>query len=245
MTNTAVQTSSFVRNSWANVPDCMVQGLNTYRIISDHLGSQRMVIDTVTGAIIQQMDYDAFGQVTQDTNPGFTPFGFAGGIYDADTALVRFGARDYDPQIGRWTTKDPIKFEGGDTNLYGYVLADPVNLVDSDGREIINDGFVISNPDIIQALEAIDSALPGTDIIITGGDRYLDSDGNIRSSSNNEIIPNSAQYSTHNMGLGVDFAASDASVPLDLVNEFFDWSKAYKDGHIHGDLRGQGRFCPQ
>ena len=70
-------------------------------------------------------------------DPGHQPcplFGFAGGIYDPDTALVRFGARDYDPQIGRWTTKDPIKFDGGDTNLYRYVLSDPVNLVDLNGE---------------------------------------------------------------------------------------------------------------
>ncbi len=47
-----------------------------------------------------------------DTNPGFVPFGFAGGLYEADTKLVRFGARDYDPQFGRWTSKDPILFGG-------------------------------------------------------------------------------------------------------------------------------------
>jgi RHS repeat-associated protein len=76
------------------------------------------------------MDYDEFGNVTLDTNPGFQPFGFAGGLYDHDTGLVRFGARDYDPETGRWTTKDPMRFEGGDTNLYGYVLGDPVNFVD-------------------------------------------------------------------------------------------------------------------
>ena len=65
-----------------------------------------------------------------DTNPGFQPFGYAGGLYDVDTGLVRFGARDYDGGIGRWTAKDPIGFSGGDANLYGYVLADPVNGVD-------------------------------------------------------------------------------------------------------------------
>jgi uncharacterized protein RhaS with RHS repeats len=43
---------------------------------------------------------------------------------------VRFGARDYDPQTGRWTSKDPIRFAGGDANLYGYVLGDPMNYVD-------------------------------------------------------------------------------------------------------------------
>lgn len=43
--------------------------------------------------------------------------------------------RDYDPRAGgRWTTKDPIQFNGGDANLYGYVLNDPVNLIDPKGE---------------------------------------------------------------------------------------------------------------
>ena len=58
------------------------------------------------------------------------PFGFAGGLYDSDTKLVHFGYREYDPQTGRWLSKDPLLFGGGDSNLYGYVLQDPVNLVD-------------------------------------------------------------------------------------------------------------------
>lgn len=44
-----------------------------------------------------------------------------------------FGTRDYDPSIGRWLQKDPIKFEGGTTNLYEYVANDPVNHVDPSG----------------------------------------------------------------------------------------------------------------
>ena len=47
---------------------------------------------------------------------------------------MRFGARDYDPETGRFTTKDPLGFSGGDTNLYGYGLADPVNLTDPSGQ---------------------------------------------------------------------------------------------------------------
>ncbi len=58
--------------------------------MSDHLGSVRLVVDATTGAIAQRMDYDEFGNVTQDTSPGFQPFGFAGGLYDADAGLVRF-----------------------------------------------------------------------------------------------------------------------------------------------------------
>ena len=63
--------------------------------------------------------------------------GFAGGLYDQDTGLVRFGARDYDPQVGRWTAKDPIRFAGDGPNLYGYVLADPVGRFDWSGMDSI------------------------------------------------------------------------------------------------------------
>lgn len=41
--------------------------------------------------------------------------------------------RDYDPETGRWTSKDPILFNGADTNLYGYTFADPVNFIDPSG----------------------------------------------------------------------------------------------------------------
>src|SRR4029077_6178015 len=92
------------------------------------------VVDAATGEVAQRIDYGPFGEVIADTAPGFQPFGFAGGLYDPDTGLVRFGARDYDAQIGRWLAKDPIGFGGGQSNLYGYVANDPVNLVDPDGR---------------------------------------------------------------------------------------------------------------
>jgi RHS repeat-associated protein len=55
-------------------------------------------------------------------------------LYDPETGLVRFGARDYDAFAGRWTSKEPIGFEGGDVNLYRYVNSDPVNFVDPEGK---------------------------------------------------------------------------------------------------------------
>ena len=115
-------TARFVYGSKANVPEYMVKGGQTYRIITDHLGSPRLVVNASDGSVAQRMDYDEFGNVLQDTNPGFQPFAFAGGLYDSQTKLTRFGARDYDPEVGRWTAKDPIGFAGGDVNLYGYVL---------------------------------------------------------------------------------------------------------------------------
>ena len=111
----------------------MVKSGTTYRLLSDSLGSVRLVINTTTGAIVQRLDYDAFGQILLDTNPGFQPFGFAGGLYDQDTKLTRFGVRDYDAEVGRWTAKDPIRFQAGDPSLYGYVFNDPINLADPSG----------------------------------------------------------------------------------------------------------------
>ncbi len=50
-----------------------------------------------------------------------------------DHGLVRFAVREYDPEVGRWQSRDPILFAGGDTSLHGYVVNDPVNWVDPGG----------------------------------------------------------------------------------------------------------------
>lgn len=125
--------SRFVYASRGNVPDYMIRDCVAYRILSDNLGSPIVVVNTETGEIAQELEYDVWGNVLEDTNPGFQPFGFAGGLFYPDTGLVRFGARDYDPEVGRWTAKDPILFGGGNTNLYRYVLYDRVNFNDPSG----------------------------------------------------------------------------------------------------------------
>jgi RHS repeat-associated protein len=132
--------SRFVYGTGGYAPNYMVKAGQTYFIVSDHLGSPRLVVNTANGQIAQRMDYDEFGVVLTDTNPGFQPFGFAGGVYDRDTGLVRFGARDYDPFTGRWTSKDPILFGGGSANLYAYTDNDPVNSIDPSGLDIYRHG---------------------------------------------------------------------------------------------------------
>ena len=126
--------AQFVYGSRINTPDLVIRAGAAYRVLSDQLGSPRLLVNASTGAVAGRMRHDAFGTVLEDTNPGFVPFGFAGGLYDADTGLVRFGSRDYDPTLGRWTTKDPIRFRGRQTNLYIYVNSDPVNYVDPSGE---------------------------------------------------------------------------------------------------------------
>jgi RHS repeat-associated protein len=126
--------SRYIYVSQNHSPDSMIRGSETYKFIKDHLGSIKFVVRVSDGSIIQAIEYDEFGKVLSDSNPGFQPFGFAGGIYDHQANLTKFGVRDYDGEVGRWLTKDPIRFDGGDPNLYGYVLQDPVNLVDPKGE---------------------------------------------------------------------------------------------------------------
>lgn len=115
------------------MPVAMTKGGSTYYLTYDQVGSLRIVADDY-GIVVKRINYDTFGNIIDDTDPAFEmPFGFAGGLHDRDTELVRFGYRDYDPDVGRWTAKDPILFAAGDTDLYGYVLNNPVNLIDPVG----------------------------------------------------------------------------------------------------------------
>jgi RHS repeat-associated protein len=125
--------SRFVYASRLNVPTYMIKGGLTYRLITDHLGTVRLVVNTTDGTVAQRIDYDEFGRITRNTAPDFQPFGYAGGLLDSRTGLTRFGARDYDPAIGRWTAKDPLSFAGGDGNLYSYVANNPISQSDPYG----------------------------------------------------------------------------------------------------------------
>jgi RHS repeat-associated protein len=118
------------------MPISMTQDNQIYYLHYDQVGTLRAVSD-IDHNIIKEVTYDTFGNILSDTNQNFkVPFGFAGGLHDRDTGLVHFGYREYDPKTGKWTAKDPIGFAGGDSNLYGYVLGDPVNFVDPEGLKI-------------------------------------------------------------------------------------------------------------
>jgi RHS repeat-associated protein len=70
---------------------------------------------------------------------------------DEGNGLFYMWARYYDPEIGRFISKDPIGFLGGDLNLYAYVQNNPINWVDPEGELpraiwgviVIGGGFVI------------------------------------------------------------------------------------------------------
>jgi RHS repeat-associated protein len=125
--------TTFMYGSRTNVPDAMVRAGVSYRFITDQLGSVRLVVDAGSGAVLQKVAYDAWGVATTAVGAGFQPFGFAGGIYDSTTELLHFGAREYDPAVGRWLSKDAARWGGG-LNFYVYAANDPVDLVDMLGH---------------------------------------------------------------------------------------------------------------
>lgn len=128
----------FVYGTKVNIPDLAIKNGKTFLIVSDQIGSPIALLNADSGEFVAHTSFDEWGNEISPPPPKLfeLPFGFAGGLWDRDTQLVHFGHRDYDPTIGRFISKDPIGFNGGDTNLFGYVANDPVNWVDPSGLKI-------------------------------------------------------------------------------------------------------------
>jgi len=213
-------------------PLAVAKGANVYYYHADGLGSVVALTD-FSEATVEGYNYDTFGNVERFGNAVQNTYGFTGREYDLETGLYYYRVRYYDPETGRFISKDPIGFAGGDVNLYNYVLGDPINWGDPTGLAVIYGNIVVTNEKVRNVLTAMDNALPFSDIIVTGGDRYIDSLGNIRSTSNKKIIPNSARYSTHLMGLAVDFKISNMDPTTEFLLNYFDWIKNdYSDSHV-------------
>jgi YD repeat-containing protein len=77
--------SRFVFASKPNVPDYFTSAAGKFRIVSDHLGSPRVIVDTSNGNVVETINYDEYGNPQDSLTAPLTPFGFAGGLYDKDT----------------------------------------------------------------------------------------------------------------------------------------------------------------
>ena len=107
-----------------------------FRPICDFRGNVLALLDE-SGDIAESYRYDGFGRMRVFDGPSAeitasavgNPFGFACKRYDPTTALCHFGARWYDPALGRFLSPDPLGFVDG-PNRYAYCAGDPVNFVD-------------------------------------------------------------------------------------------------------------------
>jgi RHS repeat-associated protein len=98
-------------------------------------------LSDASGAAIATYDYLPFGEIAAQTGSVDQPFTFDGqlGVQDDGGNLFQMRARIYDAGLGRFTTRDPIDFNAGDTDLYRFVGNDPVNRSDPSG---LIDAFV-------------------------------------------------------------------------------------------------------
>ena len=215
-------------------------GLKTF--ISDHLGS------VLNSEIAKNMQYGVQGEILgkkpelrSTTNPLI--WGFAGYMYDVGSHKHETFMRTYDQERGVWTNQDPIGLAGGDENLYRYAGNQFQLYTDPYGLDVKTNGYKISL-DLYLKLVNLNQLFPKQDIIVTGGDRYRDSQGKIRSSTNDKLVKNSATYSKHIAGEAVDFTVTntpDKEAAAAALNAGFDWVKTgYDNAHVHADIGGKG-----
>jgi RHS repeat-associated protein len=115
---------------------------NTYYYLKDHQNTVIALIDE-TGTVVESYEYDAYGRVL-DVKDGTgssianqksaigNRYTFQGREIDWETGLIYFRARWYNPETGRWLSKDPIGISGG-LNQYAFCGNNPVNFCDPSG----------------------------------------------------------------------------------------------------------------
>jgi RHS repeat-associated protein len=140
----AIDTSSSTTTYYLRTPDGGVIGQNRagsrHYNLTDALGSVIAVLNT-SGAVVGTYGYDPWGVITASTGTAVNAYRYAGGYFDIQTGLTKFGTRYYDPALGRWTQQDPIAGTIGDpgrVNRYTYVGDDPVTRTDPTGRSWVS-----------------------------------------------------------------------------------------------------------
>ncbi len=118
-----------------------------YYYHAEGLGSITAISDAGKN-VVQRYTYDSFG-VPKASTPFHNPYQFTGREWDPETQLYHYRARGYDPYLGRFLSKDPLSYAGGDVNLYAMVQNNPVNLTDPKGKTgavptIIAGGVVVA-----------------------------------------------------------------------------------------------------
>ncbi|GCE51470.1 RHS repeat-associated protein [Thermosporothrix hazakensis] len=90
------------------------------------------------GSLENSYAYSPYGETIKEqrSEKVYNPWKFAGGSFESETGLYKFGIRYYDPQLGRWTQQDPVGGSLGNlnsANRYLYVGGNPVNATDPTG----------------------------------------------------------------------------------------------------------------
>ncbi len=95
------------------------------------------------GTVVERYNYDPYGNTriydvnwsTRSTSSYDNTLRYTGREYDPESGVYHYRMRYYHGQMGRFVSRDPIGYEGGDANLYGYVGSGPANRTDPSGQD--------------------------------------------------------------------------------------------------------------
>src|SRR5690349_6609175 len=109
----------------------MNDGVDSYLAGYDGNTNIGVLVKASDGTVAASYDYSGFGETVKTTGSyaARNPIRFSGAYTDAETGLVYFGYRYYNPQTGRWIGRDPSE-EAGGFNLYGFLNNDGTNATD-------------------------------------------------------------------------------------------------------------------
>ena len=126
---------------FAEAPVSAESDETVYYLLTDHLGSVDVVLDE-DGNVVERRDYLPYGSARAEVKGPAAPDtdqGFTGKELDEETGLQYYGARYYDPSIGRFVSVDPWEGDLKDPqtfNKFAYVRNNPVRYVDPTGEKV-------------------------------------------------------------------------------------------------------------
>ncbi len=115
----------------------MESASGTNWVLQDQLGSTQALV-SLEGVLVQSIDYVSFGKAIV-AGLASTRYLYTGRELDSESGLIYYRARYYDASTGLFTNEDPIRFDGGDTNLYRYVFNAPIIWRDPFGNQVVFD----------------------------------------------------------------------------------------------------------
>lgn len=223
-------TTRYLHGPGIDEPLAVEQKGDVYFYHADGLGSITGLTDA-RGRVVQRYEYTSFGILRRRGDRVKQPYAFTGREWDTDTGLYFYRARYYDPVAGRFISRDPIGFAGGDVNLYGYVQNDPVNFVDPNGLILI------------QINRAIKAAFATSE---SRASFVVDTASAIIQKITNIPIPSVSSVVSTSVGIGLGSVAYILTNPSDsIVNEateqyYLDQYTSYDQYNINLNTSSQG-----
>jgi RHS repeat-associated protein len=126
----------------------------------DGNGNVAALVDAANGTVAARYEYGPFAEPIRLTGPmaKVNPIRFSTKYTDAESGLLYYGYRYYNPSTGRWLSRDPLGEDGG-RNLYGFVRNNPLNRVDFLGLWATGDHLGLTESSFMDSINGLGTAV--------------------------------------------------------------------------------------